>query len=87
MIKPSGLLTSLILDFRKYIKQLAHKLDAQQQEFFKKNTEVATMFFPGKLIDLQLFFGDNTHKLDSRMVFPYYKGSAATQPFCTLVLD
>lgn len=39
---------------KKYIKQLTPKLDAEQQEFFKKNIEAATKYLLSKLSDLQL---------------------------------
>ncbi|PWA48996.1 hypothetical protein CTI12_AA485970 [Artemisia annua] len=38
---------------RKYIKLLTPKLDAEKEEFFKKNVEAATKYLLGKLSDLQ----------------------------------
>ncbi|KAK1589398.1 hypothetical protein Q3G72_033599 [Acer saccharum] len=42
---------------KKLIKSLTPKLDAEQQEIFKKNIEGATKFLLSKLSDLQLTFG------------------------------
>ncbi|KAK0574206.1 hypothetical protein LWI29_007131 [Acer saccharum] len=39
---------------KKLIKSLTPKLDAEQQEIFKKNIEGATKFLLSKLSDLQL---------------------------------
>ncbi|PWA73176.1 translationally-controlled tumor protein [Artemisia annua] len=42
---------------RKYIKLLTPKLDAEKEEFFKKNVEAATKYLLGKLSDLQFLQG------------------------------
>jgi Translationally controlled tumour protein len=39
---------------KRYIKNLTPKLEAEQQELFKKNIEGATKFLMSKLKDLQL---------------------------------
>nr|GEX20073.1 hypothetical protein [Tanacetum cinerariifolium] len=65
---------------KKYIKLLTPKLNAEQQEFFKKNIEAATKFLLGKLSDLQFFVGESMHD-DSGMVFAYYKEGVADPTF------
>ena len=39
---------------KKYIKLITPRLDAEKQEFFKKNIEAATKYLLSKLADLQL---------------------------------
>ncbi|KAM0001476.1 putative translationally controlled tumor protein [Helianthus debilis subsp. tardiflorus] len=65
---------------KKYIKLLTPKLEAEQQEFFKKNIEAATKFLLSKLSDLQFFVGESMHD-DSSIVFAYYKEGAADPTF------
>ncbi|KAK9076114.1 hypothetical protein SSX86_004447 [Deinandra increscens subsp. villosa] len=65
---------------KKYIKTLTPKLDAEKQDFFKKNIEAATKFLLSKLSDLQFFVGESMHD-DSTIVFAYYKDGAADPTF------
>ncbi|KVH88892.1 Mss4-like protein [Cynara cardunculus var. scolymus] len=65
---------------KRYIKQLTPKLDADKQEFFKKNIEAATKYLLSKLSDLQFFVGESMHD-DSTTVFAYYKDGAADPTF------
>ncbi|KVH87951.1 Aldehyde dehydrogenase domain-containing protein, partial [Cynara cardunculus var. scolymus] len=64
----------------RYTKQLTPKLDAEKQEFFKENIEVATKYLLSKLSDLQFFVGESMHD-DSTTVFAYYKDGAADPTF------
>ncbi|KAG9139672.1 hypothetical protein Leryth_020092 [Lithospermum erythrorhizon] len=65
---------------KKYIKLLTPKLDAENQEVFKKNIEAATKFLLSKLSDLQFFVGESMHD-DGTLVFAYYKDGAADPTF------
>ncbi|KAI4345409.1 hypothetical protein L6164_012536 [Bauhinia variegata] len=65
---------------KKFIKTLTPKLDAQQQEHFKKNIEGATKFLLSKLSDLQFFVGESMHD-DATLVFAYYKDGATDPTF------
>ncbi|KAM7485079.1 hypothetical protein LguiA_001088 [Lonicera macranthoides] len=65
---------------KKYIKLLTPKLEAEQQELFKKNIEGATKYLLSKLCDLQFFVGESMHD-DSSLVFAYYKEGAADPTF------
>ncbi|KAJ8429770.1 hypothetical protein Cgig2_006461 [Carnegiea gigantea] len=65
---------------KRYIKNLTPKLDAEQQEVFKKNVEAATKFLLSKLNDLQFFVGESMHD-DGSLVFAYYKDGATDPTF------
>nr|QIA97572.1 translationally-controlled tumor-like protein [Chionochloa pallens] len=65
---------------KRYIKTITPKLDAEQQEIFKKNIESATKFLLGKLKDLQFFVGESMHD-DGSLVFAYYKDGATDPTF------
>ncbi|TXG71726.1 hypothetical protein EZV62_000305 [Acer yangbiense] len=65
---------------KKLIKSLTPKLDAEQQEIFKKNIEGATKFLLSKLSDLQFFVGESMHD-DACLVFAYYKEGATDPTF------
>ncbi|KAJ6806190.1 putative translationally-controlled tumor protein-like protein [Iris pallida] len=62
---------------KRYIKLLSSKLDAEQQELFKKNIEGATKFLLSKL---QFFVGESMHDAGS-LVFAYYKEGATDPTF------
>ena len=65
---------------KRYIKLLTTKLEAEQQEVFKKNIEGATKFLLGKLKDMQFFVGESMHD-DGSLVFAYYKDGATDPTF------
>ena len=65
---------------KRYIKLLTAKLEAEQQEVFKKNIEGATKFLLGKLKDMQFFVGESMHD-DGSLVFAYYKDGATDPTF------
>ncbi|KAI4338520.1 hypothetical protein MLD38_023569 [Melastoma candidum] len=65
---------------KRYIKLLTAKLEAEQQEAFKKSIEAATKFLLSKLSDLQFFVGESMHD-DSSLVFAYYKDGATDPTF------
>jgi len=65
---------------KRYIKNLTPKLDAEQQEVFKKNVEAATKLLLSKLNDLQFFVGESMHD-DGSLVFAYYKDGATDPTF------
>lgn len=65
---------------KRYIKNLSAKLDAENQEEFKKNIEGATKYLLGKLKDLQFFVGESMHD-DGGLVFAYYKDGATDPTF------
>ncbi|KAF5736993.1 translationally controlled tumor protein [Tripterygium wilfordii] len=65
---------------KRFIKNLTPKLDAEDQEKFKKNIESATKFLLSKLSDLQFFVGESMHD-DATLVFAYYKDGATDPTF------
>ncbi|KAF5752201.1 translationally controlled tumor protein [Tripterygium wilfordii] len=65
---------------KRFIKALTPKLDAEDQEKFKKNIESATKFLLSKLSDLQFFVGESMHD-DATLVFAYYKEGATDPTF------
>ncbi|KQJ87403.1 translationally-controlled tumor protein homolog [Brachypodium distachyon] len=65
---------------KRYIKNLTPKLEADEQEVFKKNVEGATKFLLSKIKDLQFFVGESMGD-DASVVFAYYKEGATDPTF------
>ncbi|KAI0500764.1 hypothetical protein KFK09_018981 [Dendrobium nobile] len=69
-----------VIFMKRYIKNLTTKLDAEEQNLFKKHIESATKFLLSKLSDLQFFVGESMHD-DGGLVFAYYKEGATDPTF------
>ncbi|RZB90582.1 Translationally-controlled tumor protein-like isoform B [Glycine soja] len=65
---------------KRFIKNLTPKLDAEQQELFKKHIEGATKYLLSKIKDFQFFVGESMGD-DACLVFAYYKDGAADPTF------
>ncbi|XP_062144809.1 translationally-controlled tumor protein homolog [Alnus glutinosa] len=65
---------------KRYIKNLAAKLDPENQVLFKKHIEGATKYLLSKISDLQFFVGESMHD-DGSLVFAYYKEGATDPTF------
>ncbi|XP_062144876.1 translationally-controlled tumor protein homolog [Alnus glutinosa] len=65
---------------KRYIKNLAAKLDPENQALFKKHIEGATKYLLSKISDLQFFVGESMHD-DGSLVFAYYKEGATDPTF------
>jgi hypothetical protein len=68
---------------KRYIKNLAAKLEPEQQALFKKHIEGAIKYLLPKISDLQFFVGESMHD-DGSLVFAYYKEGATDPTFIYL---